>query len=95
MNRRLTLLLTATFVALAIVAHVFEWSFVLGRRGFDTAEGVVAHYAGGFWDWLALLTLSTLIPNPTLRKKVGSVLAFIFLGLIFGSMIYLLLIKRA
>jgi len=90
-DRRLTLLLTAVFVALAIIAIVFKWSFVIGRRGFDTADGEVARYVGGFWVWLALITLSTLIPEPALRKKVSSFLAFIFLGLTFGSMIYLLL----
>ncbi len=88
-GRSSILLLATTFATLAIVAQVFEWSFVIGRRGFDIAEGWVAQYIGGFWAWLALLTLSTLIPEPALRKKTGSLLTLGFAALLFGSMIYL------
>ena len=94
-GRLATLLLAGIFASLAIVAQVFEWSFVLGRRGFDIADGWVAHYIGGFWAWLALLTLSTLLPEAALRKKAGSLLTLVFAALLFGSMIYFVISKPA
>ena len=94
-NRRSTLILVAVFTGLAIVAIFFEHSFVIGRRGFDTAEGAVARYIGGFWLYLALLTLSMLIADPLKRKTVGELLTWVFFGLVFGSAIYFLANKPA
>lgn len=86
--------MAAAFAVLALVALVFDWSFVIGRRGFDTADGVAAHYLGAFWFVLALITIGTLIPEPKLRKRVGSVLAIILALCLFGPLLYMLLAKQ-
>jgi len=94
-DKRVTLLLASLCGALALVAFILDWSFVIGRRGVDIAEGSVANYVGGFWLWLALVMLSTCITEPSRRKRVGSVLTYVFAGLVFGSLIYMLISKPA
>jgi len=86
--------MAAVFALLGIVAVIFDWSFVIGRRGFDTADGASAHYIGTFWFVLALITLSTLIAEPKLRKSVGSLLAIILAICLFGPLLYMLLAKQ-
>jgi hypothetical protein len=94
-DKRLALLMAAVFAVLAAVAIIFDWSFVIGRRGLDSATGEVAHYVGIFWFMLALITLGTMIPEPKLRRRVGSVLAIILALCMFGPLLYMLLAKQS
>ncbi len=93
LEKRVALILAASFTALAIIAFVFDWSIAVGKRGIEVADGETAHYLGGFWMVLSLMALASMIADPDRRRQVNLGLTIVLVMSLVGPMIYLLLAR--
>lgn len=85
--------LAAACAVCGLVGLLFERSFVIGRRGFDLAEGGEAQIIGCFWLVLSAAFLATLLPDSAVRKRIFALLTVLSYGAvlsIFGYFIYVL-----
>jgi len=85
--------LAAGCAVIGLVGLLWEKSFVVGKRGFDFAEGGEAQIIGYFWLLASVALLATLVPNSVLRKRIFlAITVLLFGGLlgIFGYFVYAL-----
>lgn len=91
LERRVGAIVAAICAALAIVAFVFDWSFVVGKRGIEIADGAVAHLIGAFWLVLALFALASGIADPVRRRQANTGLTIVLVLVLVGPLVYMYL----